>query len=60
MVGVLRKDPDHGASSRKSVLWCSKEIEGGSVEIDIAEVRSKPRKDPVESFTRERGYSGSE
>ena len=40
-------------------MWCSNGVERGSVETKTAEVPSKPQKDPVESFTRQRGYSAS-
>ena len=56
---VFRRDPSHGVKSRKSVMGCSKGVGKRSIKAETIEMPSKPRKDLVESFTRQGGYLGS-
>ena len=56
---MLGKDPDLWIRSRKLVTKCSKVVEGGSSEAETVGAPSKPKKDLVKSFTRQRGSLGS-
>ena len=45
--------------SQNLIMWYAKEVGRASVEAETTGVPSKPGKDPVKSFTRQRGSSGS-
>ena len=53
---MLEKDLSRRVKSQKSITWCSKGAGRESVKAKTTEVPSKPGKDPVKSFIRQRGY----